>query len=164
MSIINKYSFKSGGNNIDERRKIVSQEQSVVTTFKPIGIKTPLALSNSDDIFVMNYSLFAQIEDNFKNLIMTNAGERLCFPTFGTNLKSILTKTNIDNPQDLAMEEIQRVVSRYMPFVTLNTFTSFIDEEESKKGNPVIKINIGFTVPALSEEQRLITIKLGMTN
>jgi len=164
MSITSKYSFKSGGNNIEEKRKIFSQERSVTTEFKPIGIKTPLTLSNSDDIFVMNYSLFTQLEDNFRNLIMTNAGERLCFPTFGTNLKSILTKTNIDNPQDLAMEEIQRVVSRYMPYITLNTFTSFVDEEESKKGNPVIKLNIGFTVPTLSEEQRLITIKLGMTN
>ena len=111
----------------------------------------------------MNYSLFNQLEDNFRNLIQTNSGEKLCFPTFGTNIRAILSKTNIENPQDLIMEEIQRVVSIYMPFVSLTTFSSEIDKYESQKGNPVITLNIGFSVPNLSNEQRLITIKLGMT-
>ena len=97
------------------------------------------------------------------NLIQTNSGEKLCFPTFGTNIRAILSKTNIENPQDLIMEEIQRVVSIYMPFVSLTTFSSEIDKYESQKGNPVITLNIGFSVPNLSNEQRLITIKLGMT-
>jgi hypothetical protein len=161
-SLIKKYEFNSGGNKSIDRVKSVSQAQSIFTP-RPIGIKTPLTLSTKDDIFEMNYSLFNQLEDNFKNLIQTNAGEKLCFPTFGTNIRTILSKTNIENPQDLIMEEIQRVVSIYMPFITLNTFSSVIDEYESQKGNPVIILNIGFSIPSLSDEQRLITIKLGMT-
>jgi phage baseplate assembly protein W len=131
---------------------------------KPIGIKTPLSLSNSDDIFEMNYSLFTQIEDNFKNLIRTNSGERLCFPSFGTNIRSILTRTDLENPQELAMQEIQRVTSRYMPFINLVSFSNYIDEIESKKGNPVIVLKIGYSVPTISAEQRLIILKLGMTH
>jgi hypothetical protein len=164
MSTIKKFAFKSGGNSIDERRRITTQEQSVITTMKPIGIKTPLSLSNSDDIFEMNYSLFTQIEDNFKNLIRTNSGERLCFPSFGTNIRSILTRTDLENPQELAMQEIQRVTSRYMPFINLVSFSNYIDEIESKKGNPVIVLKIGYSVPTISAEQRLIILKLGMTH
>jgi hypothetical protein len=162
MSTIKKFEFKSGGNKIEDRNKSIAQAQSIFTP-KPIGIKTPLKLSTSDDIFEMNYSLFNQLEDNFRNLIQTNSGEKLCFPTFGTNIRAILSKTNLENPQDLIMEEIQRVVSIYMPFVSLTTFSSEIDKYESQKGNPVIALNIGFSVPTLSDEQRLITIKLGMT-
>ena len=164
MSISKKFNFNSGGNNFDYQQKILSQEQSVVTKFKPIGIKTPLTLSNSDDIFEMNYSLFNQIEDNFRNLIKTNSGERLCFPTFGTNIKSILTRTDLENPEELAMQEIQRVTSRYMPYINLVSFSNYIDEEESKKGVPIIVLQIGYSVPTISTEKRLIILKLGMTH
>lgn len=164
MSITKKYSFNSGGNSISQQNKKIEQEISVLTTYKPLGIKTPLTLSKSDDIFSMNYSLFSQIEDNFKNLIKTNSGERLCFPNLGTNIRSILSNTNIDNPQDLVMEEIQKVASVYMPYINLTTFSSVIDEEESKKNNSVITLNIGFTVPSVSNEQKIIKIKLGMAN
>lgn len=164
MSAIKKFNFNSGGNNFENQQKILKQEQSVVTVSKPIGIKTPLSLSQSDDIFEMNYSLFTQIEDNFKNLIQTNAGERLCFPSFGTNIRTILTRTDLENPQELAMQEIQRVVSRYMPFINLVSFSNYIDEIESKKGNPIIVLKIGYSVPTISTEQRLIILKLGMTH
>ena len=164
MSTIKKFAFKSGGNSSIESKKIDSQNVSISTVMKPIGIKTPLMLSNSDDIFEMNYSLFTQIEDNFKNLIQTNAGERLCFPSFGTNIRTILTRTDLENPQELAMQEIQRVVSRYMPFINLVSFSNYIDEIESKKGNPIIVLKIGYSVPTISTEQRLIILKLGMTH
>jgi phage baseplate assembly protein W len=160
MSTIKKYEFKSGGNSIESLKK-AEKSASSNNTIKPIGIKTPLSLSNSDDIFTMNYSLFSQIEDNLRNLILTEKGERLCFPNLGTSIKSLMTRNN-ENIEELIMSNIQSTVSSYMPFVNLLSFISDIDESEKQKGNIVLDMKIGFTVPTLSNEQRQINVRLGL--
>ena len=64
--------FKSVGELSTDRKFTTTPVQN------PIGIKTPLSLGqDADGIFSMHFKLEDQIQDNFRNLLLTNNGERL---------------------------------------------------------------------------------------
>jgi phage baseplate assembly protein W len=103
----------------------------------PIGIKTPLEKGNSqgETLFKMNFDIIAQIQDNLKNLIMTQRGERLGFPDYGTSLRAIYSNTTADGDKiaEYASEEIKRAVSKYMPNIELVQFyTERVESSEVK--------------------------------
>ena len=110
-------SFKSVGELSTERKfKIVSNEI-------PIGIKTPLSLGQkSDGIFSMNFRIADQIQDNFRNLLLTNHGERLGFYDFGANLRELTLEFSSEQFESEAMRRIKLTVSKYMPFIDLQSF------------------------------------------
>ena len=59
----------------------------------PIGIKTPLQFGLvKSGIFDMNFEYADQINDNLKNLIMTNYGDRLGLYKFGANLRQLVSE------------------------------------------------------------------------
>ena len=108
------------------------------TPKNPIGIKTPLekGKSQGETIFRMHYDITDQIQDNLKNLIMTQKGERLGFPDYGTSLRTIYSNVELSEEQivDYASNEIKNVVTKYMPNINLMQFYSEIaDFTEAKK-------------------------------
>jgi len=100
----------------------------------PIGIKTPLEKGTlkGESLFKMNFNIIDQIKDNLKNLVMTQKGERLGFPDYGTSLRTIYSNTTLSDDQvaELASEEIKSVVTKYMPNINLSEFYS--NEVDSK--------------------------------
>ena len=115
-------SFKSVGDKLDEI--IESDLNTAVSTKFPIGIKTPLEL-NSGELFKMHYDLGDQITDNLRNLILTNKGERLGNPAFGSNLKRVqMDSPNKEDAELQMMAKIQAAVKTFMPFVVLSDFTT----------------------------------------
>lgn len=91
----------------------------------PIGIMTPLRLgTQSDGIFAMHFSVPGQIQDNLRNLLLTNKGERLGMYDFGANLRELTMEHGSDAFDGAAVSRIKAAVDRYMPFVGLNTFAS----------------------------------------
>lgn len=109
----------------------------------PIGIKTPLERGNvkKETLFKMHFDIIDQIEDNLKNLIMTQKGERLGFPDFGTNLRQIYSNNTLSEQEivDLASEEIRLSVQKYMPSLELQEFYSKQLSVENLKENAVIQ-------------------------
>lgn len=104
-----------------------------------IGIKTPVRKSNNpnETLFEMHTDIFNTIEDNLKNLIMTQKGERLGFPDFGTNLSQVYSDNTLtdDEKVELATQQIFKTVSKYMPSITLQNFYSekvpIVNEKEN---------------------------------
>lgn len=94
----------------------------------PIGIKTPVKLSNNskDSLFEMNTDIIDTIEDNLKNLIMTQIGERLGFPDYGTDLSQIYSDNTLSDDEKVnkATQQILTTVSKYMPSLTLQQYYS----------------------------------------
>lgn len=112
---------------------------------KPIGIKTPLEKGNfhsGESLFKMHFNISDQIIDNLKNLIMTQKGERLGFPNYGTNLNKIYSNTSLSEEEiaNIASREISNVVKRFMPSISLNQFYSQ-KVESSADGNNISNIN-----------------------
>ena len=126
------------GSTLKQLRNISAyRESAVVVPQNPIGIKTPLerGSKSKETLFKMHFDISEQVKDNLKNLIMTQKGERLGFPDFGTNLRQIYSNNTLTKDQivDIASKEISNVVSKYMPSIRLEEFySSKIDAENAK--------------------------------
>lgn len=150
MSVIN---FKSVGFTAKKRLQTFPSG-----SMKPIGFKTPMRLANnSEGLFSMNYAIDTQIADNLRNLLLTNHGERLARYDFGANLQPILYEfsSSKDAFDDIATARIKTAVSRFMPYVKLNTFESTsINKNNLDVGK--IRILITYNVPEfLISEQKI---------
>lgn len=146
------YSFKSVGQLNDDYI-----EQQVQTLNRiPVGIKTPVSFNSSaGTMFDMNFSVVSQVRDNLKNLLLTNAGERLMLTDFGANLRPLATELSKD---DVAAEAIRRIsvsVAKYMPFVELDTFeTSIVPTQD---GSTIgVAIRVGYSVPSINATDQAV--------
>lgn len=130
---------------------------------KPIGIKTPLELdeTQSINIFKMHYTSLDQLSDNLRNLILTNHGERLGMYDLGANLRPLLTDfSNKDNFDKEAMRRIKATAAKYMPFVTLLGYESKVDRTDNTYTG-ILNMLIAYKVPNYPEQ--LIEVTLFIT-
>lgn len=113
--------FKNAG------EKISAKKFQAIPNTTPIGFKTPLRLGTSHDgIFAMHLDLGDQIQDNFKNLLLTNHGERLGLYDFGANLRELSMEHGHDTFDAQAIDRIKTTADKYMPFLNLRTFESTV--------------------------------------
>jgi phage baseplate assembly protein W len=146
MAIKKKYNFESGGNtryDLEETLKDIASKEVDL----PLSIKTPLEISTKDDLFKMHYNLKDVLNDQIKNLIYTEPGERLCFPTIGTSLKNLVAQNDDLNATiDNISNEIKNVLTRYASGIILNSVSAVYSEEEKRKYNiPVVIITINYS-------------------
>ena len=165
MSTDSRFKYKSSGTNISDFRKEVSNQEKIDSQkLIPIGIKTPIKLSsNSNQLFSMNLNMSEQLSDNLRNLIMTEPGERLGFPSYGTRLKQLASSPDNEDLIEQIMEEITSSVEIFMPFVALEGFTSKVDKNNYNIG-PVLDIDIKYSIPTLTNEKLNLNIKLLINN
>lgn len=149
------YSFKSVGKT-QEKETVETVNKSVI----PYGIKTPLQIGTTEGILSMNYSLEEQFADNLRNLLLTNWGERVGLYQFGANLRPITTEfVSQEDFDNEAISRIRSAVSRWMPFIDLDTFTSTIDRMENKN-TAIVKISITYNIPAINVNSKGLQIVL----
>ena len=152
-----QYSFKSVGQTLKSR---LDRSQTVVRRPQPIGIATPVTLDYGEYAFVkMHTDIGNQITDNFRQLILTNHGERLGLYDFGANLLELTFEMQSEEVQGEAMTRIAQAVGTYMPFIELDTFESFIDHFDNKDIGKV-GIRVGFNVPKLNITNRKVEVTL----
>ena len=136
-----QFKFKSSGVRTNDHRFT----KKPTTVDRPIGIKTPL--EPGDDMFKMHTSPVRQLTDNFRNLIMTNHGERLGMFSYGANLNS--------------------VVFEYRPAITITDISHvFVDEIEknelNKLGLTKIRIRIEYIIPKFKSPQLAMEVDLNI--
>lgn len=150
------YSFKSSGRTAQQT---IAEE--VAKTDIPIGIKTPLRLGHlGEGIFAVNTDLEEQIQDNFRNLLLTNWGERLGLYDFGANLRELTTETtSIEEFDEEAMSRIRNAVGKYMPYIDLEGFQSNFDNEKNKVTG-ILRITVVYNVPLLNVTNKALEVVL----
>ena len=141
-------SFKDVGILEEERITDVLTRNRTTTA---IGIKTPLELDTfGKELFAMHFSVKDQINDNLRNLLLTNHGERVAQYTFGANLRPLVTEySNQDNFDSEAMLRINTSISRWMPFVNPIEFES-VPARDRNTTVAKIRILVVYSVPALN--------------
>jgi phage baseplate assembly protein W len=153
--IVATFSFKSVGVT-----QFDAQTNALNKTKTPVGILTPLKLSTTDGLFVMSYSLADQVNDNLKNLLLTNWGERILLYYFGANLRPLLSELATD--QDFGTQAIQRIsdaVSKWMPYIELNDFS--VETINTGNKNLAIKdITVTYDVPSLGVKNKSLKVRL----
>ena len=140
------YDFTGVGETLDElKSRLIDVEPN-----KPLGIATPLRLSNSNSsLLKMHTDLGLLIKDNLRNMIATNHGERMMLGDFGGNLLPLAYELGTESADTAAISRISRTVSKYMPYVSLTTFEPI--RETSLDGSLArVGVRVKFTVPSLS--------------
>lgn len=154
---MSKLSFK----NVGIKKFSVEDTSLPVRLTKPIGIKTPLELDyDGQGLLVMHTNIADQIDDNFRNLILTNWGERIGKYNFGANLRPILCdfshKENFDNE---AMIRINTALTKWMPFISPDNYVSTILHSE-KTTTARVNLQIEYSIPSLQITNRNIEVTL----
>ena len=139
------YDFTGVGETEEEQ----SNKFSDPAAGTPVGIVTPLRLSNTNGTFFeMNIDLEKQIIDNFRNMIATDHGERLMLSDFGANLGELAFELGTDEVDGEAMKRISKTTTKYMPFVSLSSFEP--TKETSLDGTLArVGVIVTFSVPSV---------------
>ena len=142
------YDFKSVGQRLTEfkqSRRLTSTDFSR----RPVGIKTPVALSYGEaGLLAMHYELGDQIKDNFRNMLLTNHGERLGYYDFGANLTELAFKLGESDFDAEAMMRIKETVEKYMPFIILDNFEPFQRKLSTSNELAVVGMKVSYSVPS----------------
>lgn len=114
------FNFKSAGIKSNDQ----SLELTIPKKVKPIGLQTPLQLSYDSNLYATHIDPLLQIKDNFKNLILTNKGERLGRYNFGVSLNEVLFDiTALDNFEQIISNKIIEASKVYIPQATISNIT-----------------------------------------
>ena len=126
----------------------------------PIGIATPIRLSrNIGTVFEMHTSISKTVKDNFRNLILTNHGERLMLHDFGANLKPLAYQLGSDEGNTAAISRISKAVQKYMPYVSLHTFES-VKHELDDGSLTKLGVRIIFSAPSLGVAEQALEVMI----
>lgn len=113
-----------------------------------IGITTKLPLRQTrDEGFILIKTTPDLIQQNLKNLLLTNPGERIFDKAFGVGMKRFLFEQGIDNTNERIKTKIRQQVKKYMPFINIQDI-SFAPVNQAPN---VIYIEIRYVITPLNQ-------------
>lgn len=156
-------SFKSVGLTGTQVNDAVTASE---TTRLAIGIVTPLSEGRDDEgVLAMSYDVGQQLKNNFRDLLMTNWGERVCMYDYGANLQPLVTE--YENGRELfeqeAIARISAAVQKHMPYVELDDFDSEKVESESGFGLGVLAVRISYSIPRAKVAKSWIELRFSLS-
>ena len=118
-----------------------------------IGLELPLTYTQ-DGYFRRTKTALEQAKSNIKNLLLTNKGERLGNPTFGTNLLSLVFSQENTDLESRVEEEIRAAMSEFLPYINIKSIeTNFSD---TNKDTAVVNLVFTLNVDVTAEENLAI--------
>ena len=154
MADTKKYDFISVG---EKETDYKSRSTSVVVSL-PIGIKTPLESGlEQDGVFRMHRNLEDTIADNFRNLVLTNHGERMFRYDYGANLREIAFELGTEDGDFEAINRIRNAVRKYLPYLNLQTFET-VQKPQTYTDPAKVGIKITYNVPGFNSKQRMLEV------
>ena len=141
------------------------QKETLDVSPIPIGIMTPVRarITETDGIFAMHYEIPDQVNDNLRNLIETNYGERLGLYDFGANLQELtLEITAREDFEAEVMFRIKAAVEKWMPYVSLKGFEMAVEPDQAVKTG-ILKFSVSYDLPVLNVVDQGVDIVLYVT-
>ena len=93
-----------------------------------IGVSLPF---NGPGVFKSTYTTKDQIKSNLINLLLTDTGERIMNPNFGTNLKRFLFEGITDSSLDLLKNNILISILNYISEITVTNIILVPDTDNN---------------------------------
>tara|TARA_B100001113_G_C21078850_1_gene608966 strand:- start:742 stop:1155 length:414 start_codon:yes stop_codon:yes gene_type:complete len=114
-----------------------------------IGLELPMT-HGPLGFFSRTKTALEQAKSNIKNLLLTNKGERLGNPTFGTNLLSLVFSQENTDLESRVEEEIRASMGEFLPFINIVSIeTNF---SETNKDTAIVNLRFTLDVDTTSEE------------
>jgi phage baseplate assembly protein W len=115
-----------------------------------IGISLPLQVGGTG--FIQTYNTTEQIKSNIKNLLLTQKGERILQPEFGSGLHEILFDFNDDDIEGKIENAINEAFELWLPYIVVDSID--IEQTDELKDKNRVNVSITFAVagnPQLNE-------------
>jgi phage baseplate assembly protein W len=110
-------------------------------------VRTPSA-------FRSTYSFKDQLKYNLVNLLLTNKGERIFNPNFGTDIRKQLFNQIEEGTYNVLIDDIRNTIELYIPQVTIEKLEAVPSYDQH-----IITINLTYRIN-ISNEKDTITINL----
>ena len=120
-----------------------------------IGFSFPLGFVG-DRFFNRTKTIEEQAEHNLRNLLLTNLGERVNQPEFGSRLLEVVFEFKDDS---LIEEVINEAVEKWLPYITINEVVTAVDATNPNRLN----VSIDFSVATAPDATNQITLDFNAT-
>jgi phage baseplate assembly protein W len=114
---------------------------------KSIGLSFPLGF-DGNTMFNRTKTVEEQAQHNLKNLLLTNIGERPHQPEFGSRLLEVVFEFKDNNQCE---EVINEAVDRWLPYITINSVETTVDEVNPNRLNVSIDYSVA-TTPGATDQ------------
>ena len=130
--------------------------KTISTSSKRTAVGISIPFSNQKAIFNQTYSTKEQIKSNILNYLLTNKGERVLNPSFGSNLlKQIFEQITPDLLSGLEIH-LREDISNNFPLVRINTLDVIPNHDSNT-------ITISLTYTVLNSEIENIEVNINTT-
>ena len=119
---------------------------------KGFSPKFPMERSNTVGVYALNTTFKDTVQQNFKNLILTNNGERIMDINFGVGIRSYFFEPKTAMVLSTISEKINFQAKKYMPFLTISSIEFSGDKDDSN----LIGIAITYVINPLQETDQLV--------
>lgn len=124
---------------------------------KNINIDFPFKNSPSGEFLNLNQTDASAVKADLMHLILTNKGERLYLPDFGTNLRAYIFEQNDSITYDDIKEEITEAIKKYIPNLKVNG----VNVEQSEESDYAAIVRLDYTITEeVFETKDFLIIKL----
>ena len=118
-----------------------------------IGLKLPIKNSSNLD-FDMTKTSLEQSKFNITNLLLTNTGERVYQPEFGSRLRELIFEQIDENLPNKIEEEVRRAVSRWLPYVNISSVETLTND--TNENQIYVKVKYSTTLNRRTEQEVVI--------
>ena len=122
-----------------------------------IGPILPLSRNNHHGYYSLTNSYKEQVEQNFKNLMLTSPGERTMNPDFGVGIRHFLFEMKgVSIPK--IKQRVMRQIQKYMPYIKINRmlFDSGRGDDAFIEESHILSIKIEYEIPEFNISTELI--------
>tara|TARA_B100000519_G_C14133424_1_gene386325 strand:- start:182 stop:634 length:453 start_codon:yes stop_codon:yes gene_type:complete len=104
------------------------------------GCTFPLSyVGGNDGFFPRASSVKEQAASNLKNLLLTQKGERVGQPTFGSDLPRLLFEQRTDDISDSIDETIREAISNWLPYIEVSEIQTLFNDSRPNEVNVILE-------------------------
>jgi|ETNvirenome_6_85_1030632.scaffolds.fasta_scaffold38438_2 hypothetical protein len=115
-----------------------------MSKMKGVSVALPLVLDQRDGPYHLNKDFRQSAKQNFKNLLLTSAGERVMLPGFGVGLRSFLFEQMNSNTYQQIVEEINIQSAKYTPYINLSSVEFITNEQDPALADNQVKLVVKY--------------------
>ena len=97
-----------------------------------IGLALPIK-PDDNNVFSLTKNSYDQVRHNLRNLLLTNVGERVYQPEFGSRLRELCFEQLDDTLPQRIEDEVRRAVNFWLPYVNIVQIETLTEEDNKSK-------------------------------
>tara|TARA_B100000424_G_scaffold29095_1_gene19927 strand:- start:1423 stop:1848 length:426 start_codon:yes stop_codon:yes gene_type:complete len=123
-----------------------------------IGLALPIK-PDDNNVFSLTKNSYDQVRHNLRNLLLTNVGERVYQPEFGSRLRELCFEQLDDTLPQRVEDEVRRAVNFWLPYVNIVEVETLTEQDNKSK----IFVRVKFSTTLNSETLQQIELDASYT-